>query len=203
MPYFAETQNLIAMKTEILAYFSENWTGSKDELAEIIDALNIKTIKRGTILVQEGAVSTLCYYILKGCVRQYVLEDGIEKTTAFYTENQAVVPFQTYLKGKPSNHFTVCLEDVTAIVGNPEEEKEMYRKFPNLESLTRTMVEQDFGKTQEEFANFVTSSPEKRYLDLMKNRPDLIQRVPQHQIASYLGVTPESLSRIRRRLAKK
>ncbi|MCU0326505.1 MAG: cyclic nucleotide-binding domain-containing protein [Spirosomaceae bacterium] len=132
------------MKTEILAYFSENWSGSKDELAEVIDALNIKTIKKGTILVQEGAVSTLCYYILKGCVRQYILEDGIEKTTAFYTENQAVVPFQTYLKGKPSNHFTVCLEDVTAIVGNPEEEKEMYRKFPNLESLTRTMIEQDF-----------------------------------------------------------
>jgi CRP-like cAMP-binding protein len=191
------------MKTKILEYFSGESNLSKEELKAIIEELNIKTFKKGTILLNEGDVSTNCYFILEGCVRQYILDDGIEKTTAFYTENEAVVSFESYTQQKPSSQYFVCNEDVIAIVGNPENEQKMYQRFPKLESLTRSMVEQDFGKTQEEFANFVTSNPEKRYLDLMKNRPDLLQRVPQLQIASYLGITPESLSRIRKRIAKK
>ena len=78
----------------------------------------------------------------------------------------------------------------------------MYETFPKLEIITRMMMEQDLGKSQDAMANFITSSPEERYLNLQKTRPDLLQRVPQHQLASFLGVTPESLSRIRNRMAK-
>lgn len=191
------------MRAKLLAFFSTESSLPKEELEEIIDQLNIKTYPKGTVLLCEGDISTKCYFIIEGCVRQYTLDNGVEKTTAFYTEKQAVVPFESYIQQKPASQYLVCHEDLTAIVGDPISEQAMYQKYPKLESFTRSMVEQGFGKTQEEFANFVTSSPEKRYLDLIKNRPDLIQRVPQHQIASYLGVTPESLSRIRRRIAKK
>lgn len=175
----------------------------KDELAEVFDLLNIQRFPKGKILLQEGEISTKCFFIIKGCVRRYKLEDGEEKTTAFFTENQSIVQLESYLQQLPSSQYLVCVEEVTAIVGDPINEQEMYQKFPKLESLTRMFLERDFGKNQEDFSNFITSSPEKRYLDLMKNRPDLLQRVPQHQIASYLGVTPESLSRIRRRIAEK
>ena len=175
----------------------------REEMEAIVALLDIQTFSKGTHILREGEISSKCFFILKGCVRQYLLDDGIEKTTFFYTESQAVVPFDSYLQQKPSRHYCVCVEDVTAVVGNPSEEQEMYQKFPKLASLTRMMVEQGFGKTQEEFVTFITSSPEERYLNLQTNRPDLLQRVPQHQIASYLGITPESLSRIRRRLAKK
>ncbi len=191
------------MRDELVEYFSKHSLLSREEAEEIVESLNIKSYKEGTTLLREGEISMECYYILKGCIRQYVLEDGKEKTTAFFTENQAVVAFQSYPQQKPSAHYWVCNEDVTAIVGNPQNEQEMYKQFPKLESVTRLFIEQDFGKTQEDFTNFVISSPEKRYLDLLKNRPDLLQRVPQHQIASYLGVTPESLSRIRKRISKK
>lgn len=79
----------------------------------------------------------------------------------------------------------------------------MYTRFPKLLEITRNIMEQDFGKTQEAFSRFISASPEERYLQLMESRPELFQRVPQHQIASYLGMTAESLSRIRKRTAKK
>ena len=76
----------------------------------------------------------------------------------------------------------------------------MYEKYPQLESLSRVIAEVILTKQQESFTEFKTSSPEERYLNLLKTKPDLMQRVPQHQIASYLGIKPESLSRIRKRL---
>lgn len=191
------------MKSELIEYFTENSNMPKDELAEVIDLLNIQKYPKGKVLLHEGEVSTKCFFIIKGCVRRYKLEDGEEKTTAFFTENQSIVQLESYLQQQPSSQNLICVEEVIAIVGDPVNEQEMYRKFPKLESLTRMFLERDFGKNQEDFSNFITSSPEKRYLDLMRNRPDLLQRVPQHQIASYLGVTPESLSRIRRRIAEK
>ena len=76
----------------------------------------------------------------------------------------------------------------------------MYEKFPQLESLNRALGEAIMAKNQNTFAEYKIESPEERYLTLLKNRPDLVQRAPQHQIASYLGIKPESLSRIRKRI---
>ncbi len=78
----------------------------------------------------------------------------------------------------------------------------MYNRFPQFANLAKTMIEESFGQQQALLTSFMTDSPEQRYINLMKNRPDLIQRVPQYQIASYIGIKPESLSRIRKRLVK-
>lgn len=191
------------MRQKLINYFAEISTLSHEELAEVLEQLTFKTFEKGSILIREGQVSTQCFYIVEGLVRQYSLDDGLEKSVGFYTEYQTVMSIPSLTEQKLSKYFFVCLEDVTAIVGNPLEEQEMYAKYPKLEILTRSMIEQDFGQTQEDFASFVTSSPEKRYMNLMKSRPELLQRVPQHQIASYLGIKPESLSRIRKRISKK
>lgn len=78
----------------------------------------------------------------------------------------------------------------------------MYNKHPQLELMTRRMIEENFNQVQEEFAAFIASSPEERVKTLLMKRPTLIDRVPQHQLASYLGITPESLSRIKKRIYK-
>jgi len=82
-------------------------------------------------------------------------------------------------------------------------EAEVFEKFPKFESLCRIIGEEVLVQNQLNFDEFRTSSPEQRYIKLMENRPDLIQRVPQHQLASFLGITPPSLSRMRARIAKK
>lgn len=188
---------------ELLAFMGNLGAIDKSQLVEIARNLKVITPAKGTILVTPGEVASKCYMIIRGCVRQYVeTEDGKELTTAFFTENQAVVAFQSFKNGVPVNHYWVCAEDCCMIVGDAQGESDMYTQYPELEAMTRTWVEMDFGKQQEDFARFIASSPEERYLNLLETRTELLQRVPQHQIASYLGVTPESLSRIRKRLQK-
>lgn len=171
-----------------------------EEVSMIVDNANIKSFKKGTIILREGQVAKECYFVLKGLVREYYIKDGEERSTNFFTEMEPVNSFTSHTAAKPSRHFLVCAEDCVLTVGNDSLEQEMCRRIPRLESIIRQEVENNTGKFQDHIANFITSSPEERYMTLMEERPDLLNRVPQHQIASYLGVTPESLSRIRKRL---
>lgn len=175
---------------------------SESEQSEIINRLDIRSFPKGTILLREGQSCRYCYFILKGCIREYRLDGKTEHTSAFYTEQQAAAQFVSYSNGTASDCYWECVEACELVVGNLEQETAMYDEFPALKDLTRKMMEVDFGTTQEAFARFRSQSPEERYVDLMENRPDLLQRVPQHQLASMLGITPESLSRIRKRITR-
>ena len=187
------------MENEIYKYLSK-YIPITEELEEELSKIEfIKRFKNGTILLEEGKISNECFFIIKGCIRSYYLKDGEEKTTEFYTEEQAVIP-SAYGNKTPSEYYLECIEDTIAGVGTPELETEMYQKFPQLESLNRALGEAIMAKTQNTFAEYKMASPEERYLTLLKNRPDLVQRAPQHQIANYLGIKPESLSRIRKRI---
>lgn len=162
-----------------------------------------KQFKKGDVLLKEGEISKECFSVIKGCVREYQLKEGEEITTAFFTEGDPIVNFTSSTAQSPSLSFIECIEDSVLTVSNQELEKLMCEKIPRLEVIIRTEVEKNAGKKQDELASFITSSPEERYLNLQKNRPELLNRVPQHQIASYLGIKPESLSRIRKRLVTK
>jgi hypothetical protein len=89
------------------------------------------------------------------------------------------------------------------VVGNRNKEDALYKQFPKLESISRKVMEKIFSEQQEIMAAYLNDTPEQRYLKLLEKRPDLFQIVPQFQIASYIGVKPESLSRIRKRLLRK
>lgn len=187
-----------------LLVFLNNFPSLKPaEVQLLIDNTSVHLFPKGTTLLREGQVATQCYMVLKGCVREYYLVDGREISTAFFTEGQPVAALASASKQVPSKHYFVCAEDCLLTVSNQDMEREMCRLIPRLESIIRREVEINAGKERDEFARFVTSSPEERYLYLQETRPDLLHRIPQHQIASYLGVTPESLSRIRKRVAQK
>lgn len=190
------------MKNEILKYLSKYTVITKELENAISESTFIKTFKKGSVLLKEGGISNECYFIIKGCVRSYSLKDGEEQTIEFYTEEQSVIP-ANYETLKPSESYLECLEDTIVSVGNPKLEKETFQKYPQLESLSRTIAETIILKQQVSFTEFRTSTSEERYLNMMKDRPDLHQRAPQHQIASYLGIKPESLSRIRKRIINK
>jgi cAMP-binding proteins - catabolite gene activator and regulatory subunit of cAMP-dependent protein kinases len=188
---------------EKLKKFLDKNTGmDAEQNSEIMQDLEVKQYLKGEILLNQGEISRNCYTVLSGCVRQYkTLEDGREITVAFFTEEQAIVLFNSYKFQIPSEYSLACVEDVILLEGNLESEEKLYSKYPELQLVTRNIMETNFGKEQEDRAIFMSLTPEERYINLTINRPDLLKRVPQHQLASYLGIKPESLSRIKKRLS--
>lgn len=191
------------MENEISRLISRHLHLNEEETQAIIECIPVRTFERGTVLLKEGQIATECYFNIKGCVRLYYLIDGEERTTAFFTEEQSIASLTSYVNKTPANHYLSCVEDTTLAVLNYDKERELYRRVPKFESLCRLSMEEEFGKQQEFLAKFVTTSPEERYLDLLQTRPELLNRVPQYHLASYLGVKPESLSRIRKRVSLK
>lgn len=185
---------------ELLFNFISKYVSLTDEEKEAIIALDIfRSVKKGTILLNYGEKSDNGYFVLKGCIRTYYIINGEEKTTAFYTEMEGLTP-HCVLNKKPSEYYISCVEDSILTVSNPDMESEIFEKFPKFETVCRVLSEELLSKEQINFDEFKTSSPEQRYLNLLNKRPDLLQRVPQHQIASFLGIKPQSLSRLRARI---
>jgi CRP-like cAMP-binding protein len=172
---------------------------TEDEKNAIINLDIFRSVKKGTILLKEGELSNEGYFVLKGCIRSYYIIDGEEKTTEFYTEMDVLNPNCVTTK-EPSNYYIATTEDSIITVSNPGMEAEIFEKFPKFETLCRILSEELLEKQKINFDDYKTSTPEERYIDLTKKRPDLIQRVPQHQLASYLGIKPQSLSRLKARI---
>ena len=136
------------------------------------------------------------YFVLEGCVVRYYHVDGELKVTAIYTENENIVPATN-----PSEYYLYVLEDSVLSVADEETADLYIKKFPKLATMCRVMAERMLSQYQFSFDQYRTATPEQRYRHLAEKRPDLLQRVPQYYLASYLGIKPESLSRIRKRLA--
>ncbi len=191
------------MKNEFRSFISNFPFLNAEETEIIVENTLLREFKKGSILLKEGSISKNCYAVVRGCVREFYIKDGLEKTTAFFTEGQSVNSFSSYTNQVPSKHFLECSEDCLLTVGNQSLVDQMSERIPRLTEFITNEVEKDAGALQERMATFMTSSPEERFSDLMENNPGLMNRVPQHQIASYLGVTPESLSRIKKRAYSK
>ena len=190
------------MQDILFDFISKYIALTEDEKNALLSLDLFHSVKKGTVLLKEGQRSQESYFVLKGCIRAYYIIDGEEKTTAFYTELDALTPHGVVNK-TPSDYFVSCLEDSILLISNADMSAEINSKFPKFDIMCKMLSEELLVKQQIDFDQFKTSSPEQRYLNLLLKRPDLIQRVPQHQLASYLGIQPQSLSRLRARILKK
>jgi CRP-like cAMP-binding protein len=179
-------------------------TGFNDsELEILIQYFEANNFKKKTILLKEGKVSNEVYYIVKGCVRLFCEKDGEELSTYFFTENMFAGSYDSFISRKPSKVSIETLEDCEVYTLSHKSLEELYSVFPKMNEFIRKSIEERFVVLHDLFISYILNSPEERYITLQKERPDLLNRIPQHQIASFLGITPVSLSRIRNRIAKK
>jgi CRP-like cAMP-binding protein len=197
-----ENSNNKTMKDKLFDFISKYISLTEEEKNMLVSLDLFRTVKKGTILLNEGQKSKSSYFVLEGCIRTFYIIDSEEKTTAFYTEMEALTP-PCVISKTPSEYYISCTEDTILLVSDSDMEVEVNSKFPKFEIMCRRLSEELLAKQRIDFDEFKTSSPEQRYQNLLQNRPDLIQRVPQHQLASYLGIKPQSLSRLRARILEK
>jgi CRP-like cAMP-binding protein len=173
------------------------------ELEIIMPYFEQKKFKKKSILLNIGKVSNEVFYLINGCIRLYCEKDGEELSTYFFTENMFAGSYDSFLSRKLSKVAIETLEDCEVLVLSHQSQEKLYEIFPKMNEFIRKAIEQRFVILHDLFISYLLNSPEERYLTLIKDRPELLQRVPQHQIASFLGITPVSLSRIRNRVLKK
>ena len=160
-----------------------------------------KFIKKGDCFLAEGQVCKYVGFIVQGLMRYYINHDGEDKTYAFAQENNYVCDNESFIPQTPSIKIIQALEDCIILQISYEDLQIFYKTIRQGERFGRLVTEQVFIQILQDLHSFYTDTPEYRYEKFIKRHPDLQQRISQYHIASYMGVKPQSLSRIRKRMA--
>lgn len=158
-----------------------------------------KEIPAKTILLQAGEISNCIHMIKKGCIRQWFNKEGKDITVQFFFEGKAVASIDSFLNNQPSLMTIETIEPSTIISIDKQTFEKLNQLYPEFRDRLQEYLYQRFRNYAQLFLSRIKDTPRERYEDLVKNHPEIIKRVPQHYIASYLGITPISLSRIRNR----
>ena len=162
-----------------------------------------KFIKKGDFFLAEGQVCKQAGFIVKGLMRYYINHEGEEKTYNFAKENNFICNYESFVPQTPTTKIIQALEDCEILQISYEDLQTFYKSIHEGEKFGRLVIEQVFIQLIQDLGSFYTDTPEYRYEKFINNFPDLQQRVSQYHIASYVGVKPQSLSRIRKRIFSK
>lgn len=173
------------------------------ELLLLQNAAEKKIYKKNDVIFTEGKIANEIYFVEKGCVRLFYNAEGNDKTAFFYTEGQFICAGESYTYNIPASENYQVIENTEILVFSKKKIEALLRQAPKLEIIGRIAIENELITCQKVIASFVTKSAEERYKDLLNTQTYLFQRVPQQYIASFLGVSPETLSRIKARVYKK
>jgi CRP/FNR family transcriptional regulator, cyclic AMP receptor protein len=190
------------MFEQIDKYISRCITLDDEQLSTFHSALQYKKVKKKTFLLQKGDICYFEAYIIKGCIKTYYLDDeGNEVILHFAVEDWWVSDIASFSDEKTSNLFIETLEDCELLILTHDKKEILYQQIPRLERMFRLMVQRAYVVLQNRFFATLSQPADERYLDFLKRYPTIPQRVPQHQIAAYLGISPEFLSKIRAKLS--
>jgi CRP-like cAMP-binding protein len=129
------------MKEKIIKHFCSITPLTDEECTLISESMVIRDLKKGDVLIKEGQIAVDTYFILEGLIREYVMIDGEERTTNFYTEGQWVISLNNFTPQARATHGLECAEDSILVVGNEKEAQEMFKRFPGFETISRVIME--------------------------------------------------------------
>jgi|SRR6185312_9625571 CRP-like cAMP-binding protein len=160
-----------------------------------------KTYKKGDFFLAEGQICKQVGFVARGLMRYYINHDGEDKTYAFSQENDFICNYESFLPQSPSLKIIQALEDCDVFVISYDDLQIFYANVREGERFGRIAIEAVFIQLLQDISAFYTETPELRYVRFIKSHTDLQQRISQYHIASYVGVKPQSLSRIRKRIS--
>lgn len=177
---------------------------SGEELDFFHSLLRVRRVKKKQFLLQEGEVCDFEGFILKGCIRTYYLDkEGVETILLFAVEDWWVSDLTSFADRKPSNLFIETIEDSELLTLDFSSKARLLEKIPAFEHMYRLLVQRSLGVLQQRLYAMVSQTAEERYKYFLERYPLVAQRVPQHQIARYIGVSPEFLSKVRGTMFRK
>lgn len=164
--------------------------------------LTPRTITKGTVILSEGEACQYNIFVTKGCLRSYVIDKkGKEHIIQFAPENWWISEQNSLLKQDPAMYYIDAIEDSEVLLGQRDFNDRLAEILPNGGHMLQLLFQNSFKAMQKRVVNLLSASAEQRYMEFIKTYPTVALRVPQKMIASYLGITPESLSRIRKEVA--
>ena len=175
-----------------------------NELEIFNSLLDYKAVPKKTIMLQEDEMCNFEAFVIKGCVRKYYIDaNGFEVILQFAIENAWIsdISFSSY-ENKPSRVYIETLEDCEFFMFSPETKEELFNKAPKFERAFRILMQRSLAVIQDRLFNTISKSATEKYLEFLEHYPTLSQRVAQHYIASYLGISAEFLSKVRTKIAK-
>jgi CRP-like cAMP-binding protein len=190
------------MFSALHAYLKSKMEISDTEFSKILPLLKEKSVRKGTILLAVGEVCRHSYFIVEGCLRSYVIDNkGKEHIIQFAPENWWISEQISLMNHEPSMYFIDTVEDTSLLELGPDFFDQLHITVPQASAMSRRLQSNSLRSFQKRLVSHLSATGEERYLSFIKTYPQLALRLPQKMIASYLGVTPESLSRIRKELA--
>ncbi len=192
------------MYTQINQNISRYVNFTSEELEIFNSLLEFKRVPKKTILLHEGTVCDFEAFVIKGCVRKYYIDtNGFEVILQFAIENAWVsdISFSIY-EEHPSRVFIETLEDCEFFMFNPTTKETLFERAPKFERAFRILMQRSLAVTQNRLFHTISKTATEKYLEFLEQYPTLSQRVAQHYIASYLGISAEFLSKVRAKIAK-
>ena len=182
-----------------LNYLSARGTFTNDELARIAAATTVQKLKRRQLLLQQGDVCRHMAFVVSGCLRLYRTDsDAVEHILRFATENWWLNDYESFRSGLPSKSAIDALEDSALVLWTRESWAQLKAEIPAFDALQAHLMGRSLDAQFDRLYTTISLTAEERYNGFLKAFPDLYQRMPLHMIASYLGVSRETLSRIRK-----
>ena len=187
----------------ILENIAKHVTLTPEEQELFLSKTETKPFKAKTILLSAGEVATCTYFVNSGILRSFNINDNIiEHVLHFACEGWWIGDMYSYISEKPGNLFIEVLEDAEVVMITKENQQQLYQEIPKLERFFRILAENSLVAHQERLMDNLSLTAEERFEKFCSKYPTLIQKVPQKQIASFIGVTPEFFSKMKARLLK-
>lgn len=189
------------MNTNLKTFISKYVNLSDVELEDITNKFKSKVVKKNNYLLRQGDTCKDLVFVQKGCLRLYYLKDDIEVSVWFAFQQSSAIEIYSFISENPSNYFLQAIEDSEVLCLSKTELNKLYRYQPKMQEMMRNFWEDVILNLINRFTALQKDSAEKRYLDLL-NKPAYLETIPQKYLASFIGVTPTSLSRIRKQIVK-